>query len=199
LYIVSFYSYLNYDEFTDFVVDLDDVWKWLGFSQKSNAKVVLTKNFKENIDYKFLLMQLHEPKKDGRGGHNKETVLLNINTFKLLCLKADTEKARQIHKYYVRLESILHQTIKEESEEFKNQVLMLEKDKQKLVIDKSLEKHNLLLKEYGTSTPLIYLARIKTFDNKTIGLKIGETRQGVMERYVEHKSKYEECVIMDCF
>ena len=28
LYIVSFYSYLNYDEFTDFVVDLDDVWKW---------------------------------------------------------------------------------------------------------------------------------------------------------------------------
>ncbi len=31
LYIVSFYSYLNYDEFTDFVVDLDDVWKLLGY------------------------------------------------------------------------------------------------------------------------------------------------------------------------
>ena len=34
LYIVSFYSYLNYDEFNDFVIDLDDVWKWLEFSQK---------------------------------------------------------------------------------------------------------------------------------------------------------------------
>lgn len=124
---------------------------------------------------------------------------MNINTFKLLCLISGTEKAKQIHKYYIRLESILHQTIKEESEEFKNQVLQLEKDKQKLVIDKSLEKHNLLLKEYGTSTPLIYLARIKTFGDKTIGLKIGESRQGVMERYGEHKSKYEECVIMDCF
>lgn len=199
LYIVSFYSYLNYDEFTDFVVDLDDVWKWLGFSQKSNAKVVLTKNFKENIDYKFLLMQLHEQKKDGRGGHNKETVLLNINTFKLLCLKADTEKAKQIHKYYVKLESILHQTIKEESEEFKNQILQLEKDKKKLIIDKSMEKHNLLLKEYGTSTPLVYLARIKTYENKTYGLKIGETRLGITDRYGEHKSKYEECMFMDCF
>ena len=25
LYIVSFYSYLNYDKFNDFVIDLDDV------------------------------------------------------------------------------------------------------------------------------------------------------------------------------
>ena len=56
LYIVSFYSYLNYDEFNDFVIDLDDVWKWLGFHQKSNAKVVLLKHFKIDMDYKSLLM-----------------------------------------------------------------------------------------------------------------------------------------------
>ena len=198
LYIVSFYSYLNYDEFNDFVVDLDDVWKWLGYGQKDSCKKVLVKNFKINDDYKILLSKMTEQDKK-HGGNNKEIILLNINTFKLLCLKADTVKARQIHKYYVRLESILHQTIKEESEEFKNQVLRLEKDKQKLVIDKSLEKHNLLLKEYGTSTPLVYLAKIKTYKNKTYGLKIGESRQGISERYGEHKSKYEECVIMDCF
>jgi len=63
LYIVSFYSYLNYDEFNDFVIDLDDVWKWLGFSQKVNTKRVLTKNFKENTDYKILLCQNEEQKK----------------------------------------------------------------------------------------------------------------------------------------
>lgn len=199
LYIVSFYSYLNYDEFTDFVVDLDDVWKWLGFSQKVNTKRVLTKNFKENIDYKILLFQNEEQKKDGRGGNNKETILLNINTFKLFCLLAGTEKAKQIHKYYVKLESILHQTIKEESKEFKNQILQLEWDKKKLIIDKSMEKHNLLLKEYGTSSPLIYLVRIKTYENKTYGLKIGESRLGITDRYGEHKSKYDECVFMDCF
>ena len=108
LYIVSFYSYLNYDEFNDFVIDLDDVWKWLGFGQKIKAKYLLQRHFKEKIDYKLLLCQVAEQKKEGRGGHNKETILLNINTFKLLCLKADTDKATEIHKYYVKLENILH-------------------------------------------------------------------------------------------
>jgi len=93
LYIVSFYSYLNYDEFNDFVIDLDDIWKWLGFGQKDSCKKVLTKNFKDNIDYKILLSKLSEQHKKESGGHNKETILLNINTFKLLCLKADTEKS----------------------------------------------------------------------------------------------------------
>lgn len=63
LYIVSFYSYLNYDEFTDFVVDLDDVWKWLGYGQKVNAKVSLIKNFKENVGYKISLLKVQEQKK----------------------------------------------------------------------------------------------------------------------------------------
>ena len=34
LFIGSFYCYLNYDTKKDFVVDLDDVWKWMGFSKK---------------------------------------------------------------------------------------------------------------------------------------------------------------------
>ena len=199
LYIVSFYSYLNYDEYNDFVIDLDDVWKWLGFHQKIKAKYLLQKHFKLNSDYKILLCQLAEKKKEVSGGHNKETILLNINTFKLMCLKADTEKSKEIHKYYVKLESILHKTLQEESEEFKNQILQLEKDKQKLIVDKSLEKHNLLLKEYGSSSPLVYLARIKTYENGTYGLKIGESRAGITGRNGEHKSSYEECIFMDCF
>ena len=145
-----------------------------------------------------MLRQLAEQYKK-HGKNNKESILLNINTFKLICLLAGTEKAKQIYKYYIKLESILHQTIKEESEEFKNQILQLEKDKIKLIIDKSIEKHNLLLKEYRTSTPLVYLIRIKTFDNKTYELKIGESRLGITDRYGEYKSKYNECVFMDCF
>ncbi len=34
LFITNFYYYLNYDKTKDFIVDLDNVWKWLGFSQK---------------------------------------------------------------------------------------------------------------------------------------------------------------------
>jgi len=138
--------------------------------------------------------------KKSHGGNNKETILLNINTFKLLCLKADTEKSKEIHKYYIKLESILHQTIKEECEEFKNQISQLEKNNKTLIKDKSLDKNNFLHKEFGTSvTPLIYLVRIKTFDDNSFGLKIGESRNGIDSRGAEHKSKYEECIFMDCF
>ena len=45
LFVSSFYCYLNYDKNKDFVVDLDNVWKWLGFNQKYNALRVLEKNF----------------------------------------------------------------------------------------------------------------------------------------------------------
>ena len=54
LFVSSFYCYLNYDKNLDFVVDLDDVWKWLEFSTKQKAENLLVKNFTINIDYKNL-------------------------------------------------------------------------------------------------------------------------------------------------
>jgi hypothetical protein len=60
LFIASFYTYLNYNSKTDFVIDLDNVWKWIGFTRKDNAKAVLLKHFTNNIDYKCLLPQLRE-------------------------------------------------------------------------------------------------------------------------------------------
>ena len=53
LFISSFYCYLNYNTKTDFIIELENIWKWLGFSRKDPAKVVLEKNFVENIDYKI--------------------------------------------------------------------------------------------------------------------------------------------------
>ena len=53
LFVASFYCYLNYDFKNDFVIDLDNVWKWLGFSQKYNAKYLLEKQFNINIDFKM--------------------------------------------------------------------------------------------------------------------------------------------------
>lgn len=34
LFLSSFYCYLNYDKEQDFVIKLNDIWKWLGFSRK---------------------------------------------------------------------------------------------------------------------------------------------------------------------
>jgi hypothetical protein len=92
LFVASFYSYLNYNSKLDFVIDLDNIWKWLGFSHKHKAKNLLEKHFIIDIDYKNLLNQKVEQDSDEKkhGGHNKETFMLTINAFKRFCLKAET-------------------------------------------------------------------------------------------------------------
>ena len=52
-FVSSFYCYLNYDKNKDFLIDLNEVWKWLDFSQKIRAKELLVKNFVVDIDYKI--------------------------------------------------------------------------------------------------------------------------------------------------
>ena len=68
LFVSSFYSYLNYNSKTDFVIDLDNIWEWLGFGQKVKAKNLLEKHFQLDIDYK-LLLSLEGKQKNIRGGH----------------------------------------------------------------------------------------------------------------------------------
>ena len=53
LFLMNFYSYLNFDSENDYIINFEDVWKWLGFTRKDNAKRLLEKSFKENIDYKI--------------------------------------------------------------------------------------------------------------------------------------------------
>jgi hypothetical protein len=96
LFLSSFYCYVKYDTLNEFVIDLDDIWKWLGFSQKIRAKELLEKNFKQNIHYKKSLSLQGKQTIHIKGGHNKESILLNIETFKKFCLKAGTKKAAEI-------------------------------------------------------------------------------------------------------
>ena len=210
LFVSSCYCYLNYNQTTDFVIDLDNIWKWLGFKQKVNAKILLEKHFKTNIDYKNLL--LLQQKQDSteekqHGGHNKETIMLTVKTFKLFCIKAETTKAKEIHEYFIKLEEILQQIIQEESNELK---LQLEDAKNKIVQNevihktnlsqqKILEREKILLKEYATAGAIFYVIKVKSFENGRYIVKVGESRKGVLDRYKEHKTKYEECLLLDCF
>jgi hypothetical protein len=51
IFVTSFYCFLNYDTKKDFVVDFDNAWKWVGFSRKDKAKILLEKHFTIDIDY----------------------------------------------------------------------------------------------------------------------------------------------------
>jgi hypothetical protein len=64
LFLSSFYCFLKYDNKIDFVIDLDNIWKWLGFSQKVRAKELLEKFFTINKDYKVLLSLEGKQKKN---------------------------------------------------------------------------------------------------------------------------------------
>jgi phage anti-repressor protein len=214
MFIASFYCYLKHDYKNDFVIDLDNVWQWLGFSQKVRAKELVEKNFNINKDYKLLFslpgdqknfaFVTTKAKEETRGGHNKEIFMLNIETFKKFCLKAGTKKADEIHDYFIKLEQILQEILQEESNELKQQLLQVEDQKAKeyelkLEHQKILEREKILLKEYATIGSIVYIIKVKTFENKQYIIKLGESRRGIKERYNEHKSKYEECLLLDCF
>ena len=216
LFITSFYCYLNYDKQTDFVVDMDNVWKWLGFSTKQNTLRILEKHFKINVDYiESSLINLDKRSNDvnhEKGGQNKQKIMLSIKCFKSLCLKAQTKKAGEIHEYYMKLEELLHEVMEEEAVEFKKQLMQkteqleqkteqLEQKTAELKVVPEQEKHKLIMKQYGTiNGSLIYVARIKTLEDGTYIIKIGESRRGVRNRHNEFKQKYgSQVIFLDAF
>ena len=200
LFLSSFYCYLKYDTKKDFVIDLDNVWHWLEFGQKVNAKRVLEKNFIIDKDYKLLLCQLAKQDEKSHGGHNKETFMLNIDTFKKFCLKAGTKKADEIHEYFIKLENIMFEITKEESEELKKQLTQLEDVKNKEMEEKLIkQREKILLSEYAQAGSLVYIIKVKTFLNGEYIVKIGHSTKGIHNRYIEHKGNYDECLLLNCF
>jgi len=206
MFVASFYCYLNYNK-SEFVIDLDNIWGWVGFGQKVNAKRLLEKHFIINKDYKLSLCQPAGQSTHIKGGHNKETFMLTIETFKKYCMKAGTTKADEIHDYFIKLEEILQEIMKEESDELKLQleeknVEIESKDKElemKLKQQQSLEREKVLLNQYATIGSIIYIIKVKTFKTGEYIIKIGQSRKGILNRYNEHKHKYEECLLLDCF
>jgi hypothetical protein len=84
MYILCTCLLQNYNSKTDFVIDLDDIWNWLGFCQKHNAKSLLEKNFSIDIDYINLAPEASGARK--HGGNNKIKIMLTVKTFKSINL-----------------------------------------------------------------------------------------------------------------
>jgi hypothetical protein len=198
---------LNYHPTNDFVIDLDNVWKWLGFYQKENAKRLLEKQFVIDKDYKCLVIPNDEQKHKGSGGHNKKTILINVKTFKSLCLKAGTKKADEIHDYYMKLEDIIQTFINEENSALKMQLTIsnnkveeqlkqLEQQKENIEREQELLVEATLIDQFPLNTQCIYYGRI---DNRSLGqahrlhnevlIKFGQSNN-LAERVKCHKKNF---------
>ena len=199
LFIASFYCYLNYDQKNDFVIDLDNIWKWLGFSQKIKAKQMLEKNFIIDKDYKLLLYQQVKQTNDTKGGHNKETIMLNIRTFKRFCLKAGTKKADEIHEYYIKLEEILQEVILEESNELRLQLDQKDKLLEKSEIDKIKIREKTLLEQFPNNTQCVYYGIIDNVSSKNEKLIKFGISNNLKNRVIKHKDTYLNFQLINAF
>jgi hypothetical protein len=211
LFVSSFYCYLNYDKNIDFVLDLDDIWKWLGFSQKIRAKECIEKYFKLDIDYKTAFSNEKAVSKQEtiikqNGGQNKQTILLTIKCFKSLCLKTQTKKAGEIHEYYMKMEEVLHQIVEEETDELKLQLqqkenIILEKDNTIKNSKKEKQKavEQAIIVQFPLNTECIYFGTIdNTNEAKEKLIKFGHTND-LSTRILDHRKKYNNFVLVEAF
>ena len=110
-YVANLYMYMNYHPTNDYPINLEHVFKMVGFANKGNAMKTIKSNFTKEEDYKTSFI----PKEKSRwGGSGGEQIMLNIDTFKNLCMLAKTTQGKQIRKYYVKLENVYNEIIKEE-------------------------------------------------------------------------------------
>ena len=203
LFLSSFYCYLKYDSKNDFVIDLDNVWQWLGFSTKQKAKNLLEKNFVINTDYKILPNQLVKQYNYRHGGHNKEIIMLNIETFKKFCLKAGTKKADEVHDYFIKLENIMFEITQEECEELK---IQLENNNKKIIeisLEAEKEKQNAieqtLINQFPANTECIYFGTINNSNEENEKLiKFGHTNN-LSNRIIDHHKHYNNFTLVEAF
>ena len=210
LFVSSFFCYLNYDKNMDFVVDLNNIWKWLGFQQKYHAKNMIEKHFKMDVDYKNLTTPATQETPKSHGGQNKQTIMLTVRCFKSLCLKAQTKKAEEIHEYYMKMEEVLHQVVEEETDELKQQLeqknaviqaVIQEKETviQSTKKDKQRAVEEAIIGQFPLNTECIYLGTIDNTNTENEKLiKFGHTND-LSTRVIDHHKKYQNFVLVAAF
>jgi len=198
MFLASFYCFFNCDPVKDYVVDFDAVWKWVHFSTKQKALRILTKYFLPNVDFIKLNETNQMVKQDeevSHGGHNKERYMLNVNTFKRFCLKAGTKKADEIHNYYVKLETMIQETIHEECCELKTQL----QNKDIIIYEKQKEMERALVAQFPVNTECIYIGTIdNSNENGESLIKFGHTNN-LSIRVNDHHKHYNNFVLHSAF
>jgi len=217
LFVGSFYCYLNYDKNIDFIVDLDNIWKWLGFSTKQKVEMLIEKLFKIDVDYKFASEDKKVEKADKQeknGGQNIKKIFLTVKCFKSLCLKAQTKKASEIHDYYLKLEELLHEIVEEETDELRQQLeqkdnIILEitqnSEKEKEILLKTSKKEKqkaveqAIIVQFPVNTECIYFGTIDNTNEANEKLvKFGHTND-LATRLLDHRKKYDNFNLVNAF
>jgi prophage antirepressor-like protein len=141
------------------------------------------------------------------GGNQEVTFLTEKGLYKML-FRSRKPIAQRFQDWVcevikeIRLNGLYE--LQKELEQTKNEMSAIETTKnkemeEKLIKQKELDNEKFLLKQFNNAGNMVYIIKVKTFENGSYVVKIGESRIGITGRYNEHKSKYEECILLDCF
>ena len=94
--------------------------------------------------------------------------------------------------------------LQKQLENQKLEIQLLEENKNiemnlKIIKEKELEREKVLLKQYSNIGSIIYIIKVKTFDDGTYIIKLGESRDGITGRYNECKLKHTNIILLNCF
>jgi hypothetical protein len=100
LYVAFSYCQFNYDDKNDFIIDISNIWEWLGFSEKKKVIDIIQENYTQNGDY---IIMYHKTKDNDI----EESFLLNMNTFSSFCrITNNTWKTIEINNFFKKLEIV---------------------------------------------------------------------------------------------
>ena len=193
-YIANLFMYINYHPINDYPINLENVYKMIGFANKGNAMKTIKSNFTKDDDYKVALLRTEKRKNEG--GFNKEEILLNVDTFKNLCMIVKTDKGKEIRKYYIKLENMVNEIINKqliESETLLNEhKLLLQEQIDKNKIDNLVTRERALIESHKKQN--VFYICVFIFENKwyiKFGISEGSInlRGDITERINAHKNQ----------
>lgn len=159
------YKYNTSDK--DFVIDLDNVAKWLK-SYKRNIKSTLIESYRPDIDY--IIQKTHMT---GNKGRPSEVILLTPECFKRLCMMSKTEKAEEVRSYFIAIEQHL--------DKYKSYIIE--------GLNKKIKKYESELKVTPAPTTKGAIYVLRTTEDLEGVYKIGRTKN-FAERLKVHQSSH---------
>jgi hypothetical protein len=90
---------LRYDAENDFVIDADDIAKWLSV-YKFHVIKTLKKSYKENIDYTIKKSTIKQTQRK-YGGNNYKKVMVTPDCFKRMCMRSKSARAKELHTCFI--------------------------------------------------------------------------------------------------
>ena len=176
------------------------------FRASDIGEILEIKNIRTTIN-EFDLSEKVVHTMDTLGGSQQVTFLTEKGLYKVL-FKSRKPIAEKFQNWVcdvikeIRLNII--KDLEKELEKKNNEIQEIEDKKEKefkekLEKNKMVEREKILLNEYATIGSIVYIIRVKILEDGKYVVKIGESRRGITNRYNEHKNKYEECLLLDCF